>query len=193
MNDEPNNLINSIEEISFNNLLIFSNEFNKINALSNKIEKLFLNSAQFVKSKLVENIDAVNKIFDLSQSSQSVEFNHIYDMEIERGNIEYKRNLESYNLNNKSNKLIRQIYWRIYEGIVSTGKECCYYIIGIEDSGMPSFLTNAEIFNSLCFIFNSIDKTELNCLYLFIKNTISNSNYIIVKFFPKNKNLIDYF
>lgn len=81
----------------------------------------------------------------------------------------------------------------MYEGVVSVDRECCYYIIGIEDSGYPSFLTTKEIFNSLNFISETIQKTELEYCYLFVENTILNNVYIIVKFWPKISNLIDFF
>ena len=109
-------------------------------------------------------------------------FNYTYCEEIEHGNIEYKRSLESYIHNNKTNKLIRQIYWRIYGGIVYFNKKYCYYIIGIEDTGHPSFLTKKELINSLDFISKCIDETELTYSYLFVSDTILNYEYIIVKF-----------
>lgn len=171
---------------SFDNLLIFSDEFDKINILSKKIEELFLLSTSYTARKFINSINELDNI-------NQVIFNYIYEKEIERGNIEYKRSLESYNKNDKIKKLIRQIYWRIYEGVVSIDKECCYYIIGIEDSGSPSFLTKNEIFNSLYFICETLSNTELNYSYLLVKNTILNYNYLIVKFWPNITDLIDFF
>ena len=171
---------------SFNDLLIFSNEFDKINILSNKIEELFKASESYINTHKINNTDELKNI-------PKVIFNYVYEKEIERGNIEYKRSLESYNKNDKTNKLIRQIYWRIYEGIVSIDKECCYYIIGIEDSGSPSFLTTKEIADSLCFISEIITETDLDYSYLLVENTILNNVYIIVKFWPKTHDLIDFF
>jgi hypothetical protein len=184
LNIENKNYIHPSD--SFNNLLIFSDNFNKINTLSNEIEELFNVSKYYVNTHKINTIDELKNI-------PKVIFNYVYEKEIERGNIEYKRSLESYNENDKTNKLIRQIYWRIYEGVVSIDKECCYYIIGIEDSGSPSFLTTKEIFNSLCFISETIKKTELDYSYLLVENTILKNEYMIVKFWPKISDLIDFF
>jgi hypothetical protein len=171
---------------SLDDLLIFSDEFDKINILSKKIEELFLLSKSYLNTKVINTINELENI-------NEVIFNYVYEKEIERGNIEYKRSLESYNKNDKTNKLIRQIYWRIYEGVVSIDKECCYYIIGIEDSGSPSFLTKNEIFNSLYFICETLSNTELNYSYLLVKNTLLNYEYLIVKFWPNISDLIDFF
>jgi len=168
---------------SFNNLLIFSDEYNKINELSTMLDNLFeSNELVVINSNNYKNDDI-----------QQIIFNYKYNKELERGNIEYKRTLESYNQNDKINKLIRQIHWRIYEGVVNIDKECCYYIIGIEDSGYPSFLTKEELFNSLHFMLKCTENTKITYSYLFVKNTILNYDYIIVKFWPLESNFIDYF
>lgn len=178
---QDNNILPLTNE--FDNILIFQDEYHKMNILSNKIEELFLFSKSYIKTN---NINELENIFQ-------VIFNYNYEKEIERGNIEYKRTLVSYDENNKTNKLISQIYWRIYEGLVSINKEYCYYIIGIEDSGLPSFLTKKEIFNSLCFISKTLLNTDLNYSYLIVKNTLLNYDYIIVKFYMEDCNLIDFF
>lgn len=170
---------------SFNNLLIFSDEYNKINELSTMLDNLFESNRSVIINTNLENTNLNNII--------QVNFNYIYSKELERGNIEYKRSLESYNQNDKINKLIRQIHWRIYEGVVNLDKECCYYIIGIEDSGYPSFLTQEELNNSLHFILKCTENTEITHSYLFVKNTIMNYDYIIIKFWPAQSNFIDYF
>lgn len=172
---------------SFNDLLIFSDEFNKINQLSNKLDNLFLTNKSNVKTNIPNDISTNDYI------KGQIIFNNIYEKEFERGNIEYKRSLESYNFNDKTNKLIRQIYWRIYEGVVNIDKECCYYIVGIEDSGQPSFLTPNELINSLHFISKCIDKSDISYSYLFVKNNILNYDYMVINFFPKESNFIDYF
>lgn len=182
--DEKKNNIHTSN--SFNDLLIFSDEFDKIIILSNKIDELFEISKSHINTHKINTIDELKNI-------HKVIFNYVYEKEIERGNIEYKRTLETYNENNKTNKLIRQIYWRMYEGVVSVNKECCYYIVGIEDSGNPSFLTTKEIFNSLNFISETISQTELNYSYLLVENTILENIYLIVKFWPKVSNMIDFF
>jgi hypothetical protein len=182
--DLDNKNIISLNE--FDELLIFTDKFDKINILSNKIDEIFISNKSLVKYTSIDNINS----FDVESQ---VIFNHIYEREFERGNIEYKRSLESYYENEKTNKLIRQIYWRIYEGIVTIDKEYCYYIIGIEDSGTPSFLSKIELSNSLNFISNCIEETELNYSYLFVKNIYLNYDYIIVKFWTNEYSLIDFF
>ncbi len=180
---EKQNDILSLND-SFDNLLKFSDEYDKINKLSSILDNLFVSNNSFlIKSNDTNNINDI----------QYVIFNHIYEKEFERGNIEYKRSLESYDLNDKTNKLIRQIHWRIYEGVVNTDKECCYYIIGIEDSGRPSFLTKKELLDSLYFIQKSISDTEITYSYLYVKNTLLDFEYIIVKFCLLETNCMDYF
>lgn len=172
---------------SLNDLLVFTNEFTKINELSNILDDLFLKNKNFVLTNISTNYDQINY-----EDSQII-FNHKYEQEFERGNIEYKRTLETYTQNDKSNKLIRQIHWRIYEGVVCIDSECCYYIIGIEDSGNPSFLTKNELLNSLCFISKCLDGAEISYSYLFVKNTILNYEYVIVKFLPNESYFCDFF
>jgi len=172
---------------SFNNLLIFSDEFNKINELSNILDDLFLKNKKFVKTNISTNYNQTN------YGDSHIIFNHKYEQEFERGNIEYKRTLETYALNDKTNKLITQIHWRIYEGVVCIDSECCYYIIGIEDSGYPSFLTKNELLNSLNFISKCVEGSEITYSYLFVKNRILNYEYVIVKFLPNESYFFDYF
>ena len=175
IDDNPTNI---------NNLLLFTDSYDKINKLSTMLDELFLsNELKVIKSDYILSNDEIPHII----------FNYIYEKEFERGNIEYKRTLETYHYNNKTNKLVRQIYWRIYEGIVNIDKECCFYIIGIEDSGNPSFLTQKELFNSLDYIKKCINNIEITYSYLFVKNTVLNFDYIIVKFCPEKSNFFDYF
>lgn len=184
INLNDNNNVKSSNSID--NLMSFSNEFDKINILSNKIEDLFLLNQSLIKTKQMKNKYLIN-------SKNYIIFNRIFEKEIERGNIEYKRSLESYNDNDKTNKFIRQIYWRIYEGVVSINKEYCYYIIGIEDSGVPSLLTKNELYNSISFVIESLKNTDICYSYLLVKNTILHYDYIIFKFWPCVNNLIDFF
>lgn len=99
---EKKNFIPSIN--SFDDLLFFTDDLDKINKLSNKIEELFKISNSHINTHKINTVDELENI-------HKVIFNYIYEKEIERGNIEYKRSLESYNENDKTNKLIRQIYW----------------------------------------------------------------------------------
>lgn len=169
---------------NINNLLDFTDELNKMNELSNELDKLFSSQENIIgKDNLDDNLDIFSQII----------FNYKYDKELERGNIEYKRTLETYDENDKTVKLIRQIYWRIYEGIVSSNKEYCYYIIGIEDSGHPSFLKKSELFKSLNFISKSVLDTNLTFSCILVKNTMLNYDYFIVKFWTTDTEIIDYF
>lgn len=178
--NEFNDLIDTKTNLKKNNyfddLIIFTDKFDNINKLAFEFENLFLNNS--------------NNPNDLN--NQKI-FNYVFEKEFERGNIEYKRSLVSYNDNEKENKLVRQIFWRIYEGVVNVNMECCYYIIGIEDSGFPSFLSIDELMNSIDFISKCIENAELNYSYLFLKNSIMNYDYAIVKFWPINSNQIDFF
>lgn len=173
-------------DTDINNLLNFSDKFDKIIGLSNKIEELFESSQSYINTQEIGTVGELENI-------PKVIFNYIYEKEIEIGNIEYKRTLETYSENDKTDKLIRQIYWRMYEGIVSVDRECCYYIIGIEDSGSPSFSTSEEIFNSLYFISKTISETDLNYSYLLVENTTLGNIYTIVKFWSKVSGLVDFF
>jgi len=145
-------------------------------------------------------IDDLSKIFDnlfntnIKNSKQNpilIKYNFL--KECPNGSIEYKRSLVSYK-DNKIEKLIRQIYWRIYEGLVTDGKKICYYIIGLEDSGLPSNLFENELELSLEIIINFIPKTNLKFSYLYLKNEYNNSIILLIKFwFRKNDKFINYF
>ena len=191
--NEQNDTLKIPNSNSFDNLLIFTDEFKKINKLSNMLDELFFTNQQLINIGMVDGFKSMIDLNELDYTKFQVIFNHIYEKEFERGNIEYKRTLESYTTNNKTNKLIRQIYWRMYEGVMCINKECCYYIIGIEDSGHPSFLTKKELCDSLNFISKCISDIEITYEYLFIKNTIINYDYIIIKFCPIETDFMNFF
>ena len=153
------------------NILI---QLEEIKKLSIDFEKLFLNNTS-------------NNLLT------SIIFNYNFKKEYANGFIEYKRTLSSYK-NSKIDKLIKQIYWRIYEGLVTENIKLCYYIIGLEDSGLPSNLSKEELEKSINIILNTIPNTELNCSYLYLHNSIQNYNFIVVKIWLDNDNQkIEYF
>lgn len=139
-------------------------------------------------SIIIDNIFLNNNI---NNFSNPIEFNYNFKKEYSGGFIEYKRTLTSY-VNSKINKLIRQIYWRIYEGIITENINLCYYIIGLEDSGFPSYSSEKELENSLQIILETLIDIDLKITYLYLYNSILNYNFIIVKFSLDN-NKIEYF
>lgn len=157
-----------------------SNEFEEITNLSTNIEKLF---------ELYDTNKTPTKI------SNSLEFNYNFKKELTNGYIEYKRTLKSYDLNGKIDKLFRQIYWRMYESFVINGLKKCYYIIGLEDSGNPSYISKNELEESVKLIETNINSFNVNFKYLFLKNTIEKYDIVIIKFWIENnsENEIEYF
>lgn len=142
-------------------------ELDEIKLLSNKINNLFETYTNIPNDYLTK-----------------IEFNYNFNKENTNGYIEYKRTLSSYIDNNKINKLIRQIYWRMYEGLVMENIKICYYIIGLEDSGKPSYSTQNDLDKSIEIISNTIKKMNLNLIfeYIYLFNSVLNYNFIIVKF-----------
>lgn len=139
----------------------------------------------------------IGKIFDNNDQNNflnPIEFNYDFKKEYADGFIEYKRTLSSY-ANTKIDKLIRQIYWRIYEGIVTENINLCYYIIGLEDSGIPSKISQDELEISINVISNAMKNIDLKFNYLYLHNSLLNYNFVVVKFSldDKNTNLIEYF
>ena len=156
--------------------------------------------------KLSIIFDNIFKNNETNNFLNKIEFNYNFKEECSVGFIEYKRTLSSYgigsdknnkknNKTNKTNKLIRQIYWRIYEGLLHENINFCYYIIGLEDSGIPSNITQDELEISLEIISNSIKNINLNFTYLYLYNSNLDYNFIIVKFSLDDieQNLMDYF
>ncbi len=144
----------SDDNYNYNDTLL---NLKEIYNLSGEIDKLFTNN-------LLDYNEPLNK------TSPTV-FNWIFIPEYPNGFIEYKRTLLSYS-GIKNDKLLRQIYWRIYEGIISHNIPKCYYIIGLEDSGIPSYLSMNELEQSVEIIKQSISNTELHMQYLHVNNTI---------------------
>ena len=153
-------------------------EFEEINKLSKLFDNLFVNYST--------NLDENN-------INNPIEFNYAFKKEFATGKIEYKRTLTSYIINEKKDKLIRQIYCRIYEGLITDNIGLCYYLIGIEDSGKPSFINDTELKESIKFIKNNIEYTDIKFVLIFLKNTIKNYKFVVIKFWIESINKIEYF
>jgi GTPase len=70
----------------------------------------------------------------------------------------------------------------------------CYYIIGIEDSGVPSFLDDNELINSINFISQNLAKDkDLKFKYIYMHNNKLNYKFVIVKFWLNKEKNIEYF
>ena len=166
-----NNLEDNYEKI--HNEILFQLE--EIRKLSLKIEKLFCNYKQ-------------------NSFLTKIEFNYNFKKEYAGGFIEYKRTLSSYAIS-KIDKLIRQVYWRIYEGLVTENVNQCYYIIGLEDSGIPSKISQEELEISIKIISDAMQNVDLKFSYLYLYNSLLDYNFVIVKFLldDKNNGKIEYF
>ena len=138
------------------------------------------------------DIKMMNEILDniILKNTNILEYN-LYK-EDDLGNIEYKRSIITYNNFIKINKLMRQILWRISEGFKILNKKVCYYLIGIEDNGLSSNLTDIEIEKNKIIINNIIKNSNINCIIKEIK--YKNNNILLIKFWLKNNDSsIEYF
>ncbi len=166
---------NDISNYNDNNDIDISTQFEEIKNLSKKFDVLFNSNSQ-------------------SNILKPIQFNYSFKKELANGFIEYKRTLTSYISTNKVDKLIRQIYWRIYEGLVTDNISLCYYIIGIEDSGKPSYLNDDELTNSVNFVLLNVKNCEIKCSYLYLLNTETNHKFAVIKFWIDNEGKrIEYF
>ena len=170
-NFEDNNFEDDNEKI-YNDILF---QLEEIKKLSLKIENLFCKCKQ--NSFLTQ-----------------IEFNYNFKKEYAGGFIEYKRTLSSYGIS-KIDKLIRQIYWRIYEGLVTENVNLCYYIIGLEDSGIPSKISQEELEISIKIISDAMTNVDLKFTYLYLYNSVFNYNFVIVRFLldDTNNSKMEYF
>jgi hypothetical protein len=172
-NTIDSNTIDSNEKIHYDFLL----ELEEIKNLNSKIDEIFVNDNNYSNNNY----------------NNSIIFNYNFKKEYTGGFIEYKRTLSSY-ANKKTNKLIRQIYWRIYEGLLTEILNICYYIIGLEDSGIPSKISQEELEISIKIISDAMKEVDISYRYLYLKNTELNYNFVIVKFSLDEKiKKIEYF
>lgn len=175
INISVHNNITDSNEKNHNELLL---ELEEIKNLYSKIEEVFSNN---------------DKNYKNNNYNKSIIFNYNFKKEYTDGFIEYKRTLSSY-ANTKIDKLIRQIYWRIYEGLVTENINVCYYIIGLEDSGIPSRISQEELDISIKIISDAMKEVDLCHRYLYLINTEFNYNFVIVKFTLDDKiKKIEYF
>jgi hypothetical protein len=187
-----------MEELSYdevNNLhQIFINLFNKFNSNN------FINDYEK---------NGESRICEIGQIDNPIIFNYNFDKEIDYGFIEYKRTLIYYN--NKKSKLLRQIYWRMSEFSVAQqynkidkiyknyqklnsniNHDLCYYIIGLENSGIYSNINTNELYNSLDIIKKTIYNTNINCNYIFLFNKEYNAHILLVELYVKNIKYLNY-
>jgi hypothetical protein len=106
---------------------------------------------------------------------------YLFNFEYDYGFIEYKRTLSTYN--NKKEKLLRQIYWRISESTEYSNLDIpfCYYIIGLEDNGKASNQDIKELEISLQTILDSINNTNLKYKYVYLFNELNKSYLLVIK------------
>ena len=177
-NNNNNNYDNTLkEQFDPHEKFDISEQFEEIKNLSKKIDFLFE-----VNKNIEPNI------------LEPIEFNYTFKKELAHGFIEYKRTLATYNTNSKIDKLIRQIYWRIYEGLVTDNTSLCYYMIGVEDSGEPSYLNDSELTKSINFISSNLLETDISFKYKFLINSETKYKFAVVKFWIKaDGNKIEYF
>ena len=166
------------------------NNFNKFDKITNSdnLEDSFYEIKKI--SVLFDNLFEKNHSNNLDKV---IDMSYNFKKEFSNGSIEYKRSLISYNNSDKINKLIRQIYWRIYEGVVTENVQLCYYIIGLEDSGIASTISSDELIKSLNIINNAIYDTYIQSSHLFMKNTYNNSIILVIKLWIEKENKIEYF
>lgn len=152
---------------------IFTNLFNKI-SFNN-----FINDYEKNGESMISEIGLIDN---------PIIFNYEFGKEIDYGFIEYKRTLIHHNF--KKSKLLRQIYWRISESS-SYSLNLCYYIIGLENSGIYSNIDTNELYNSLNIIKKTIYNTNINCEYIFLFDKNHNSKILIVKLYIENINYLN--
>jgi hypothetical protein len=160
----------------------------EINNLHQKFIKLF---NKFNSNNYTHNYekDGESMISEIGQIDNPIIFNYEFGKEIDYGFIEYKRTLIYYNL--KKSKLLRQIYWRISESF-NYNLNLCYYIIGLENSGIYSNINSNELQNSLDIIKKTIINTNINCEYVFLFDNNYNSKILVVKLYIENINYLNY-
>ena len=130
-----------------------------------------------------------SRISEIGVIQNPIILNHTFNKEFDYGFIEYKRTLIYHNF--KKIKLLRQIYWRISEGYNYYSLNLCYYIIGLENSGIYSSIDTNELYNSLDIIKKTIYNTNINCEYIFLFNKEKNAHILLVKLFMENINYLN--
>jgi hypothetical protein len=160
--------------------------------------------------------DGESMISEIGLSDNPIIFNYNFDKEIDYGFIEYKRTLIYHNF--KKSKLLRQIYWRISEYSIYNNDDnnydnddnnddnndnnddnnddynynLCYYIIGLENSGVYSNINTNELQNSLDIIKKTICNTNINYEHIFLFNKNNNAYILLVKLYIENINYLNY-
>jgi len=136
-----------------------------------------------------------SRISEIGFLNNPIIFNYNFNKEFDYGFIEYKRTLIFHDT--KKNKLLRQIYWRISEfsnyilDIYDTNQYLCYYIIGLENSGIYSNINTNELLVSLDIIKKTIYNTYIKCEHVFLYNKEYCSYVLLVKLYIDNINYIN--
>jgi cysteinyl-tRNA synthetase len=174
------NINNFSNRIKNNNL----NDKNSLN--DDSLNDDSLNDNNLINDKNISLSNFLKNLFLIYEENHienPIYINYLFNKENYYGNIEYKRSLLSYN--NKTNKLLRQILWRISE---NKSVNLCYIIIGVEDNGSYSNLTSDELNNSLSIIKNTISNTKISIKYRFLINLITKSLILVVYLYIENYN-----
>ncbi len=102
--------------------------------------------------------------------------------ENEKGNVEYKLRLDLKEKSKKEN-MVAQILWRMNEGKNETGRHEAHYVLGVNDDGTFSDMTEKDL-NQTAHIFRGIvnkanAKVALQKIYVFPNNKMI--YYIMIK------------
>jgi len=156
----------------------------------NNLHKIFTNLFNKVNyNNFINEKDGESMMSEIGLIDNPLIYNYEFNKEIDYGFIEYKRTLIYHNL--KKSKLLRQIYWRISESYIYS-LSLCYYIIGLENSGIYSNIDSNELLNSLDIIKKTIINTNINCEYIFLLDKNHNSKILLVKLYIENINHLNY-
>ncbi len=141
-----------------------------------------INYINVSKRKILGLDKKLNIIFNSNREiNNPTSIKYKFSYEYDYGFIEYKRTLSTYS--GKIKKLLRQIYWRMYQSSIYF-ENCdpkCYYLIGLEDNGFPSNINLEELDESLKIIKKSIENTDIKLEYLYLNNELYKSYILVIK------------
>jgi hypothetical protein len=119
------------------------------------------------------------KLTELFENNENTDLDIELPKENDFGFIEYKRTLFTYKL--KLAKLKTQIYWRMSEGLTYNSQSTCYYIVGIEDSGVVKYpIDQEEIISTLNIVNKCIENSDIK--YICKQIIYQNNPLLIIKF-----------
>lgn len=128
---------------------------------------------------MFQNIIFQNIISEFNLVSFNELNNPVFKPENDDGFIEYKLRLDHID-NQKNNKMISQLKYRLNEGKIFTGKFIAYYFLGIDDDGTIGNI-NLEIMNKTIDILKDIiykANAEIDCSELLKINNNNTEAYI---------------